>query len=70
MKTLFALALLAGNPGCWDCVGLSDVEIMMAYDDDYDKHVGDIPVEDRGYGTRTGSGAWGPDERPGAHATG
>lgn len=37
--------ILAVSPGCWDCVGLTNTEIL-AYEDDYDNHVGQIPYNE------------------------
>jgi hypothetical protein len=68
MNVLIA-SILAVSPGCWDCLGLSDAQIVLAYEDDYDRHVGPIPSNDE-YGHRTGSGAFGPEHNPGVGVNG
>jgi hypothetical protein len=55
MNVLIA-SILAVSPGCWDCLGLSDAQIVLAYEDDY--------------GHRTGSGAFGPEHNPGVGVNG
>lgn len=66
MQILFASSLIAGHPGAWDCIGFTDMEIMLAYDDS----VG-LPNCDRGEpGSVGASGSPACDSNPdgpGAH---